>query len=129
METQEETVFRCDRCDQDYPITERIEFEGEQYCNDCFNAVTLICSCCGERIRRDENYGNDSTPLCENCYDRNYTTCNHCGRLLRYDDACYDGDGQSSRHENDHALLRQADDGRHRQAVDGRLHAPQPEEP
>lgn len=28
MNTQEETVFRCD---QDFPTTEQIEFEGEQY--------------------------------------------------------------------------------------------------
>lgn len=122
METQEEIVFRCDRCDQDFPITERIEFEGEQYCAACLDAITVVCSCCGERVRRDENFGNDATPLCESCYDRHYTTCTRCGRLIRYDDACYDSDDPDEEEPYCSACYRE----RHQHGIQDYYYKPEP---
>ena len=63
----EETIFRCDRCDQDFPISEKIEFEDDQYCRVCLNMVTAICSACGKRIYKCENHGTDYQPLCNDC--------------------------------------------------------------
>ena len=40
MNTNIETIFRCDRCDQDFPIFEKIEFdefEDDQFCCECLN--------------------------------------------------------------------------------------------
>ena len=51
---------------------------------------TLTCSCCGERITPEENYGNDSIPLCEDCRDDHYNSCERCGRLIHDNDAYYE---------------------------------------
>jgi hypothetical protein len=39
----------------------------------------VLCARCGERIWRDENAGDDETPLCQSCYDHCYLSCADCG--------------------------------------------------
>ena len=58
------------------------------------NEETVICSCCGEIIRREDNAGNEDTPLCQDCYDRHYTTCSDCGRLISCSDSYYADDNE-----------------------------------
>ena len=67
MNTNIETIFRCDRCDQDFPIFEKIEFEDDQFCCECLNMVTAICSFCGKRIYKCESHGTYHHPLCADC--------------------------------------------------------------
>ena len=58
----------CFCCEDEYPEDELIEFEGHLYCEECLENSTVICSHCGERIRNEDNAGNDDMPLCESCY-------------------------------------------------------------
>ena len=51
--------------------------------------MTVLCSHCGERIYRDDNAGDESTPLCQDCYDRHYTNCHSCGDLIRISQTYY----------------------------------------
>lgn len=63
-------------------------------CERCANEETVICSHCGERIYRDNNAGDERTPLCQSCYDRHYTSCERCGRIIHLDDAYYEDDDE-----------------------------------
>lgn len=31
------------------------EFNGQFYCSECFEEITTTCSCCGDRIYRDDS--------------------------------------------------------------------------
>ena len=56
----------------------------------------FTCCRCGERIWRDDNAGDENTPLCQSCYDRCYTSCDRCGRIIHTDDAFYGDDDEDS---------------------------------
>ena len=122
MKPQDNNTFRCSHCGQDFPIEDRIEFEGEYYCATCLSENTTICSDCGERIWREENFGNDSTPLCEHCYDRHYTTCTRCGRLLHYDHAHYDYDDDDEEYPYCAPCFRE----RHQDGIQDYYYKPEP---
>ncbi len=68
------------------------EFDGQTMCERCFNELTTECDCCHERIWRDDNSGDEDTPLCGACYDYYYTHCESCGGLILRDNACYEED-------------------------------------
>lgn len=83
----------CDACGQPHAESKLAEFDGQFLCPGCLEERTLICSHCGVRIWRDENAGDNATPLCQHCYDYHYQTCARCGRIIREEDACYIEDG------------------------------------
>ena len=68
------------------------EFNGQFYCSECFEEVTTVCSCCGDRIYRDDSQGDGDITLCQHCYEYNYTRCDECGTLIHNDDVYYDDD-------------------------------------
>lgn len=43
----------------------------------------------GQRILREDNAGDEDTPLCQSCYERYYTNCIRCGAVLELDQAYY----------------------------------------
>ena len=66
------------------------EFEGQIFCESCFDEAVTVCDCYGKRIWHDDAQGNDSITLCDSCYDYNYTHCEECGRLIHNDEAFYE---------------------------------------
>ena len=67
METK---TFTCCHCGQEHPLGSRVLVGDDALCERCANEETVICSRCGERIYRDDNAGDNNTPLCQSCYDR-----------------------------------------------------------
>ena len=63
---------------------------GIEICERCENTETLICSRCGEVIWREDNAGDEGTPLCHNCFTLHYTTCARCHRTISHREACYE---------------------------------------
>ena len=88
----ETTMFVCDCCHKTHPVEQRQIVQGDHLCPRCFATEAVQCSRCGEYVYRDDNAGNEDTPLCQSCYDRYYTTCERCDRLIRTDDAYYAGE-------------------------------------
>lgn len=89
-----EETFVCTSCGEEFPLSQRLEFDDQELCPHCLSEETVICSVCGERMWNDENAGNDDRPLCQPCYDRYYTSCIRCGALLREEDARYAEDDE-----------------------------------
>ena len=63
-------TFICCHCGQEHPLENRIMVGDDALCERCANEETVICSRCGERVYRDDNAGDENTPLCQPCYDR-----------------------------------------------------------
>ena len=63
--------------------------DEELLCENCAEEETTFCSRCGTRIYRDDNVGDEDSPLCRDCYDRYYLSCEHCGRIISASDAYY----------------------------------------
>ena len=80
-----EATFICTCCHEEYPMSQYQEASGDPLCPSCLEE-TVICSSCGARIWKDDNAGDDDTPLCQRCYDRYYTICDHCGAVIPYAD-------------------------------------------
>ena len=79
----------CCVCGSLHPVNEMVEFDDDYLCTVCLNTETMLCNRCGERIWRDDNAGDEDTPLCLSCYDRYYTSCVDCGCVIRHEDAYY----------------------------------------
>ena len=54
----------------------------ELLCERCAEEETVLCTYCGERIYRDDNAGDENTPLCQHCYETHYYSCDRCGRII-----------------------------------------------
>ena len=65
------------------------DFNGEIYCENCYNNETAECAHCGERILCEDNAGTDNFVLCRSCYTDHYTICHGCGHIIYQDDAHY----------------------------------------
>ncbi len=68
-------------------------FDGQVFCEECFERLTTLCDNCGDRIWRDNAEGDSNYTLCSHCYEYSYTTCEDCGRLIHNEDALYE-DGE-----------------------------------
>lgn len=79
----------CSRCGAIIDGENYHDFNGEIYCDDCYQNDTVACRHCGERILCEDNAGSISFPLCLDCFDAHYTTCCACGRIIYRDDANY----------------------------------------
>ena len=79
----------CARCGAVIEGDNFHDFNGEIYCNNCYQTDTVTCSHCGERILWEDNAGEESLPLCRDCYTDHYTICQGCGRVIHQEDAHY----------------------------------------
>ena len=59
-------------------------------CDDCFEAKTTVCECCGDRIWEEDANGDRIITLCNHCYQHNYTNCEECGALIHNDNTYYE---------------------------------------
>ena len=88
-------TFICTHCSTVHPISDRIIFNGQEVCEDCFEQETRICDRCGERIWAEDDCGDEAHMLCEDCEEQYYGHCTECGRLMPIEDLRYlsdDGD-------------------------------------
>ena len=83
----------CSECGAVLTESNTHSFDGQIFCEDCFNRCTTTCDNCGERIWRDNAEGDSNYTLCSHCYEYSYTTCEDCGRLIHNEDALYE-DGE-----------------------------------
>ena len=62
------------------PGDDCFEYDGKQYCSDCFCDLFTTCEDCGSIIPWDEATGinDNSYYVCSDCLD-DYTRCDHCG--------------------------------------------------
>lgn len=80
----------CERCGAIIPDGDEVyDFNGEDYCEECYRRDTVSCHCCDTRILWEDNAGDENTPLCRSCYEEDYTICQECGRVIRRDEANY----------------------------------------
>ena len=82
----------CNECGRNLGGISVFDFEGNIYCEDCFERLTVVCDCCGDRIWRDSAEGDSITVLCSHCYEYSYTHCENCDRLIHIEDALYEDD-------------------------------------
>ncbi len=88
---QNDIIF-CNRCGCEITEDTAHYFEGDYFCEECFDESTTVCTHCGERVWSEDNAGTMSMPLCDRCYDNHYTSCEECGRIIHQDYANYDDD-------------------------------------
>lgn len=88
----EENQRVCSRCGrviedgEDYQ-----EYDGEIYCEECFDENFTECADCGAIIPRDDaHWVNDGDyVICDYCCENNYYHCYECGELIHEDNATY----------------------------------------
>ena len=79
----------CEHCGAELTEESACHFQGNIYCADCLDELTVICDHCMNRIWADDDYGDSSRPLCQDCFDRYYARCDNCGRVIPYDEVNY----------------------------------------
>ncbi|HWR30383.1 MAG TPA: amidoligase family protein [Negativicutes bacterium] len=91
-----EERFICDRCLEEFDISEQYAFDEGVYCPDCIDEVSVVCTHCGERIPTNGNAGTDEIPLCSVCASDYYCYCENCGRLIANEYAYYLDDDEDT---------------------------------
>lgn len=63
-----ETVI-CEYCGIELPKEKAHEYEGEYFCDDCWDKLFVTCERCGDTIPLDNAYRGFDGYLCECCHD------------------------------------------------------------
>lgn len=79
-------VVECSNCGELIDADNVEEYEGNYYCNECFDDLFVECADCGEVVSRDECSRVNDNSICESCIDDNYTWCDHCNEYHNNDD-------------------------------------------
>ncbi|MBO5476134.1 MAG: amidoligase family protein [Clostridia bacterium] len=92
-----EHITYCEHCGK--TIDDRDDethcYDGNYYCDDCYNELFNVCRSCGNTIPTDDCNWYDDEPYCRDCYENNFCTCNNCGDVIQrdyayvYDDKTY----------------------------------------
>lgn len=91
--------MKCINCMEEKPC-ELIHYgpHGCDYavCDDCRDAVMLVCSECGDEVFSvfTSHETVDDKVVCTNCFNRLYIRCGHCEETVRILDAVTINDGQ-----------------------------------
>ena len=110
-----ENTFTCHICCQEFPDSQRREFDGQDLCPHCLELHTKFCQECGTHIWADDNAGSNELPLCQSCYENLYTNCCQCGNLIRESETYYDASDEFDEHPYCSSCF-------HSQERDGRIH-------
>lgn len=84
----EEEKRICSCCGREIEENEEFqEYNGEIYCEECFDENFVTCEDCGEIISRDEAIWVESEDkyICESCYEDDYFTCEDCNEIYHRD--------------------------------------------
>ena len=86
MENVEEKRI-CSCCGEEIEGNNFFEYNGEIYCEECFDERFVTCEDCGKIIRREDALWveSDSKNICESCYEDNYFTCDDCDEIFHRD--------------------------------------------
>lgn len=84
-----EHITHCEHCGKTMDDRDENTFcyDGDYYCEDCYNDLFRCCDSCCVTIPVDDCYYYDGTPYCEECYHNNFCECYDCGMTIRQDDA------------------------------------------
>lgn len=75
-------TFICSHCGQERPVSERIDFDGQEVCQGCYETEACICDHCGSRIWMNDDYGDSRITLCHDCGERYCERCADCSSTL-----------------------------------------------
>jgi hypothetical protein len=84
VEEEEVEVSTCYECGCEFgECDEKLEREGDIYCEDCYFEKFSVCDHCGETHEVDLMTWHEDELFCQDCIDQNFTTCDDCGNLHR----------------------------------------------
>src|SRR3990167_11564803 len=81
--------MKCYNCEEKIKKAEALEFEGDFYCQPCFNEAFFTCRDCSEIESFDNGYLVGDERVCQNCFDDHYNSCSECDRVIHNDDSIY----------------------------------------
>lgn len=85
----EETKLICAEYGTELTLDTAVEFNGEYYCEDCLDDLTVLCDHCNTRILREDVNIDSNYTLCQECYYTHYSCCEDCGRIIANEDCYY----------------------------------------
>lgn len=91
LRNEEEEKRVCSCCGREIEDDDDFqEYNGEIYCEDCFDENFVTCEDCEDVIPRDDAYCTaNGDYICESCYEDNYFTCEDCGEIYHNDYGTY----------------------------------------
>ena len=88
IETTENNVITCAECGCIIESGDIHEFDGEHYCNECFEENFFVCRGCDEVCRKGgSEYRYNDEYYCEDCFNDNFVLCHNCEEHVHIDDA------------------------------------------
>lgn len=79
----------CAECGTELTPDSAIEFNGEYYCEECLDELTVLCDCCNARVLREDAQIDSNYTLCPDCYYEHYSCCEDCGAIIANEDCYY----------------------------------------
>lgn len=67
--TVAERTYECTHCNEAMSRTNAVRFEGEWYCEDCYDELVYHCENCGEGVTEGDIYSYNGQDLCGSCYE------------------------------------------------------------
>ncbi len=73
----------CTVCGCELSENSAYVFNGEHYCEDCYDELFFVCDHCGEIGVREDSYSDRNQIICRDCCDNYYNICEDCGAIIR----------------------------------------------
>ncbi len=85
-DNKEKIICYCDNCHTSiFSETDKAEFDGKIYCDNCAEELLVECEDCGELFYKNDCVIIDGRFLCQPCAE-NYRECVNCGDICSFDD-------------------------------------------
>jgi hypothetical protein len=83
----ENGIIRCANCGLVVHEDDAMWYDGEPYCQDCWDDLFSYCDNCGENFPREYlKRGPDGNYYCESCFDELFAQCDNCREYVSRDD-------------------------------------------
>lgn len=80
--------IHCEHCLKELTKETTYSFDGQNYCEECLESLTVICDDCRERfLRRDDRH--PSRHLCPSCFENHYNICGRCSAVIHDNECSY----------------------------------------
>jgi len=77
----------CENCGDRLSEDEVYSYDGESYCESCYDEMFRTCDGCESTFARDDlTYVPDTGDYCENCLNDRFYSCDRCGRYTDTDE-------------------------------------------